>query len=117
LYQQVTVIGRVGKDLEMKGSVGKFSVACTERWIKDGDKHEKTVWFNCNLFGKKAEGVGKYILKGGLIHVTGRIATSEYQGKHYWSVNVHEVTLLSKPPDAPREPARAPVTDMDSIPF
>ena len=99
MYQQVTVIGRVGKDLEMKGSVGKFSIATTQKWNKDGQPQEETTWFNCDLFGKMATGVGQYIKKGGIVHVTGRIKTNEYNGKTYWGVSVAQVTLLSKAPD------------------
>lgn len=125
MYQQTTVIGRVGKDLEVKGSVGKFSVAATFKWLKDGNLQEKTTWFNCDMFGKMVDGVGRYIKKGQMIHVVGRIETSEYNGKYYWSLNVEKVTLLSKAePAENRAPEnRAPADDnyqppsLDAIPF
>lgn len=121
MYQQITVIGRVGKDLEMKGSVGKFSVATTNKWIKDGQKQEETTWFNCDLFGKMAEGVGPYIKKGGIVHINGRIKTNEYNGKHYWSVSVEKVTLLQKAPEQ-QQPQQQynqqqPAPNLDEIPF
>ena len=133
MYQQITIIGRVGKDLEMKGSVGKFSVATTYKWNKDGQTKEETTWFNCDLFGKMAEGVGRYIKKGGLVHVNGRIRTSEHNGKFYWSVSVDKVTLVSKAPEQqqgqqgqwqggqqPQQEqynAQQPAPNLDEIPF
>ena len=118
MYQQVTVIGRVGKDLEMKGPVGKFSIATTNKWLKDGQKMEETTWFNCDLFGTMATGVGPYIRKGEMVHVSGRIKTNEYQGKHYWSVAVERLTLLSKPEGGskPQEPTTSH-GNLDDIPF
>lgn len=120
MYQQTTVIGRVGKDLEIKGSgsVGKFSVAATHKWKKDGEIQEKTTWFNCDLFGKMVDGVGRYIKKGKLIQVVGRIETNEYNGKYYWSLNVERVTLLSKADltqNAPQENYTPP--SLDDVPF
>jgi len=112
MYQQTTVIGRVGKDLEVKGNVGKFSVAATNTWISNGEKQEKTTWFNCDLFGKMVDGVGRYIKKGGLIHVVGRIETSEYKGKYYWSLCVERVTLLSKPSEQHQQSP-----SLDDVPF
>jgi len=128
MFQQTSVIGRVGKDLELKGSVGKFSVAATHKWNKDGALQEKTTWFNCDMFGKMVDGVGRYIKKGQLVHVVGRIETSEYNGKHYWSLNVEKVTLLSKAEPAKndypensyhgdRDNDRSIPLSMDDIPF
>ena len=114
MFQQTIVIGRVGKDLEVKGSVGKFSVAATHKWNKDGQLQEKTTWFNCDIFGKMVEGVGRFIKKGQLVQVVGRIETSEYNGKYYWNLNVQGVTLLSK---AEASEPQAPASNLDDIPF
>ena len=102
----------------MKGSVGKFSVAASHKWNKDGQLQEKTTWFNCDLFGKMATGVGQYITKGSLIQVVGRIETSEYNGKYYWSVNVQNVTLLGKKNgDNGDKPQEKKAPNLDDIPF
>ena len=76
------------------------------------------------MFGKMVDGVGRYIKKGMLIHVVGRIETSEYNGKYYWSLNVEKVTLLSKAEASQNDsyPKNTPAPDssspsMDDIPF
>ena len=61
---QVTLIGRLGQDAELKGVKGtplaKFSVATTERYKdKSGEYQEKTEWHRCNLWGKTGDAVGR----------------------------------------------------------
>lgn len=119
MFQSVQVIGRVGKDLEMKGSVGKFSVACSRTFVTNGEKQEKTTWFDCSLFGKVAEAVGKYVLKGTLVHVEGIIETREYNGKYYWGLNVNKINLLGRKDGQERteQPVKQATPDLNDIPF
>jgi single-strand DNA-binding protein len=99
MYQQLSVIGRLGRDFEKKGEeFGTFSVGCTEKWKdRNGAAHEKTEWFNCTLNGKRADTLGPWIKKGGMVHITGKMKSREYQEKTYWDVTVQSVTLLGKP--------------------
>ena len=76
---KVILIGRLGRTPEVKStksgtSMCNFSLATTE--VYKGDK--KTEWHNIVVFGKTAEIVGKYLKKGSLIGVEGKIQTRSW---------------------------------------
>jgi len=79
------VLGHVGKDPEIRytqggDAVANLSIATTEKWKdKQGEKQEKTEWHRLVVFGRTAEVVEKYVRKGSLIHVTGRLQTREWE--------------------------------------
>ena len=75
-----TGIGRATKDIEMFTSkagltVGKFSIACNG--YRDGD----VSFFNCVMFGKFAEGVGKWITKGKQLGIHAELKQTKWQDK------------------------------------
>jgi single-strand DNA-binding protein len=74
----VVLAGRVGRDPEefsTPNGVGcRFSLATTE--FSGGEK--KTAWHNCVAFGKTAEFILKYIAKGSLLLIHGKISYKEY---------------------------------------
>ena len=81
---KVLLIGRVGKDAELKCSaagsaITNFSLATTEHYKdKAGTKAEKTQWHRCVVFGKLAELATK-VTKGMALYVEGSISYSEYE--------------------------------------
>lgn len=81
---KVILIGRVGKDPEIRytadgKSVASFSLATSEK-RKDKD-NEKTEWHNIIAWARLAEIVGEYVKKGSLLYCEGRIESHEYTGK------------------------------------
>lgn len=80
----IVLSGNVGKDPEMKyfdsgKVVANFPLAVS---IYDREKKEnKTVWFKCAIWGKKAEFVGEYIKKGSKVIVSGSIYFEEFKDK------------------------------------
>jgi len=81
------LVGRLGKDPETRftqsgQSVSNFSVA-TDNTYKDknGEKQKKTEWHKIVAWGKLSEIVGKYLKKGALVYLEGRIETREWQDK------------------------------------
>ena len=83
------VIGRLGKDCEMRfmpsgKAVANFSIATSESW-KDkttGEKQEKTEWHNIVAFDKLAEICGNYLKKGSLAFVEGKLQTRKWTDKN-----------------------------------
>lgn len=87
-YQNVTIVGNVGRDPELRytGSgvpVCSFSVAVTRRWTsRDAqDQKEKTVWFRITAWRQLAETCSQYVRKGMQILVVGTIEASAYLDK------------------------------------
>lgn len=84
---RVTLIGRLGKDPEVRytpngKAVGNFSIATDEKWKdKDGAKHEKTEWHRIVVWDKTAELCGEYLTKGRQVAIEGKIQTREWTNK------------------------------------
>lgn len=82
------LIGHLSKDPDIRylpsgEGVCNFSVATSEQW-KDkntGEKKEQTEWHRCSAFSKLAEICGKYLKKGSLVYIEGRIQTRKWQDK------------------------------------
>jgi len=84
---KVIIIGRVGKDPELKytpsgAAVCNFSVATTDRYKdKQGEKQETTEWHNVTAWQKLAEICGKYLAKGSKVMIEGKIQTRNYDDR------------------------------------
>lgn len=93
--KNIVISGGVTKDAELRtaGSdkVLGFSVAVSEGF---GDK-KRTLYFDCNLWGKRAETLANMIIKGGKVSVSGDLSTREHNGKTYLTVRANDVTLMS----------------------
>ena len=85
---RVTIIGHLGQDPELRyltngQAVGRFSVATDESYTdKEGNRQERTEWHQVVLFGKMAETCEKYLARGRLVYVEGRLRTREYEAKN-----------------------------------
>jgi single-strand DNA-binding protein len=113
------LIGRVGQKPEVKQvsntSVAKFSLATTENWKdKDGTKKEETTWHNIVIWGKLCDVVEKYVNKGDLLYVEGRIKNDKYEKEgvtHYTtSIVVNELKMLGSK-DSKGETKQEPKSD------
>jgi single-strand DNA-binding protein len=77
-YDSTIIVGKAGKDAEMKylnngNPVTSFSVAVDRSYKpKDGDLVKRTIWYRVQVFGKFAE-VCKDISKGDTIMVIGNL--------------------------------------------
>ncbi len=82
---KVMLIGRLGKDPEVRytqsGSpVATFSVATSERWKDNGgNPQERTEWHNVVIWNKLAEIVKRYLTKGALVYLEGKLTTRKWQ--------------------------------------
>lgn len=138
MYQSLTIIGRLGKDPEMRYTptgvpMCKFSVATDKHWTNDqGRRQEETTWHNVTAWRKQAEACAQYLTKGSLVLVTGPVKASGYINRDGVAASSLEVTaenvkFLSTKADgtqagatgataAPGEAGGAPIAEED-IPF
>lgn len=127
----LTIAGNVAKDTEVRylpngDPVASFSVADNQ------GKDKQAIFWRCSLFGKRAESLAPYLVKGQAVTVSGTVTEREYQkdGTTHKSmeIRVSDVALQggnrSMSPTPPAKPAAAPAKaasgfdDMDSdIPF
>ena len=126
----ISIAGQLGKDAEQRflpngDAVASFSVADSQ------GKDKPTIWWNCSLFGKRAEALTQYLTKGQAVTVSGNVTQREYTDKDgnkrtAMDVRVNDIALQGgKRDEAPRQatPAQrqAPAREsfeMDSdVPF
>ena len=97
---KVMLIGRLGRDPEIRYSTNNtpicnFSLATSDR-VRRGDTYEeKTEWHRIVLFGNQAENASKFLKKGSLVFVDGKIQTRTYQDKEGNERNVVEIIANS----------------------
>ena len=78
---QVILIGRLTRDIEVRYTQSNIAVGTTTIAVnrpKQKDKEQEADFINLKVWGKQAENIQKYLNKGSLIAVEGRIQTSSY---------------------------------------
>ena len=79
---KVILVGNLGRDAELRytpggAPVATLNLATTEVWNdKGGQRQEKTEWHRVILWGKTAESLSEYLVKGKQIYVEGRLQTA-----------------------------------------
>lgn len=87
MVNRVTLVGRLGKDPELRYSpsgqaVARFSLATDEnRKDPQGNWTQETTWHNIVLFGQTAERAGEMLKKGNLVYIEGRISQRQWEDK------------------------------------
>lgn len=82
---KVMLIGRLGKDVDLKytqsgNPIANISLATDESYTgQDGNKVQKTEWHRIVVYGKQAENCNNFLHKGSLIFVEGSLATRKWQ--------------------------------------
>jgi len=125
------IIGSVGKDPEVRATASgdcivNLSVATSESWKdKQGNKQESTEWHRVSAFGKLAEIIRDYVVKGSKVYIEGKIKTRKWQdkdGKDQYTTEIvaNELQMLDSKGEksAPaKQQEQAPPMFEDSIPF
>lgn len=84
---KVILVGNVGKDPEIRHLEGgivvaKFPLATSEIYkTKDGQRVDQTEWHNIVMWRGLAESAEKYLRKGALVYVEGKIRTRSWDDK------------------------------------
>lgn len=103
---KVILVGRLGKDPELRYSSSGKAVASFSLATDSGfGESKKTEWHNIVVFDKTAENCSKYLKKGRMVYVEGRITYRKWQKDENTSVNItdiiaHDVQFLERA-DAP----------------
>lgn len=120
---KISFDGRLTKDAEQKflpsgDAILSFSVASD---VGFGEK-KTTNFFNCAVFGKRAESLAPYLKKGLPVTVYGTLSLREFGEKRLSpDVRVDDISMHGSKQESsqPEPPRRQPPKDedMDSIPF
>lgn len=106
---KVILVGNLGKDpevryLENNVAVAKFTLATSETYRdKEGNRKDTTEWHNIILWRGLAEVAEKYLKKGSLVYIEGKIRTRSWEdngNKKYFTEVVGDVlTMLGRKPE------------------
>jgi len=107
---KVILVGHLGKDPEVRSfensndpsrpnKVAKFSLATTETYKnKEGVKTDATEWHNIVVRRGLADVVEKYLKKGQLVYIEGKIKTRTYekdgQTRYITEIETENMTML-----------------------
>lgn len=118
---KVILVGHLGKDPEIRYldnnvSVCSFPFATSETYTKDGVRVKHTEWHNIVMWRNLADMAVKYLQKGKLVYIEGRLRTRNYEDKEGVRRYVTEIVgesfkLLGRPSDFGQ--AGKPVQDED----
>jgi single-strand DNA-binding protein len=108
MLNRAELIGRLGRDPDVRYTADGKAIAnlalATSEFFRDrdsGQRKEQTEWHRVVLFGKQAEIAGKYLKKGALAYVDGRLRTRKWknrQGQEQYTTELvgNALTLLDK---------------------
>ncbi|WP_436836304.1 single-stranded DNA-binding protein [Flavobacterium johnsoniae] len=107
MKNRVQLIGNVGnnpeiKTLESGKKLAHLTIATNEHYKNDkGERVEKTEWHRITAWGKTAEIIEKFVVKGKEVAIDGKLTHRSYDDKngekrYVTEVVVNEILLLSK---------------------
>lgn len=126
-FHQTIVMGNIGKEPELKytangTAVCNFSVAVNDSYVSNGERKERTTWYNVVIWGKQGETAGQYLQKGRPVLLRGKMQTRSWEGpdggKRYMTelvVDPFGLTFVGRAADYDSE-GEDPDLD-DEIPF
>ena len=136
---KVILVGHLGKDPEIRHleggvAVASFPLATSETFNKDGRKVEQTEWHNIVMWRGLADVAAKYLQKGKLVYIEGKIRTRSFEDregikKYTTEIVAENFTMLGRKSDfedsnTPRATSKSDngVTDFgaaadDDLPF
>ena len=107
----ITICGNLGKDVELKflpsgDPIANFSVADSQ------GKDKQSIWWNCTIFGKRAESLSPYLTKGAVVTVVGSVSEREWTDKDgnkrkSMDVRVNDIALQGGRKEASEAPRQA----------
>ena len=108
----ITITGTLGRDMEQRAMpngdpVGNFSVADSQ------GRDKPTIWWSCQLFGKRVAALAPYLLKGQQVTVVGNVTEREWSTqdgnkRKQMEIRVADLALQGGKREQSAEPAPAP---------
>lgn len=106
MINKVILVGHLGKDPEVRyldenRAVANLTLATNERYNdRNGNKVETTEWHNLEMWDGLAKVAEKYLRKGSLVYVEGKLKTEEWEKdgvKRYTTrIRVNTMNMLDK---------------------
>src|SRR5438067_13782132 len=115
---KVILVGHLGKDPEVRHleggvAVASFPLATSETFNKDGRKVEQTEWHNIVMWRGLADVAAKFLQKGKLVYIEGKLRTRSFEDKegikkYTTEIVAENFTMLGRKTDFEPESSRQP---------
>ena len=98
-FNKVLLMGNLTRDpqlsyLPSQTAVVDFGLAVNRRWkSREGEDRDETCFIDCRAFGKTAENINKYLSKGRLLFVEGRLTFDSWTAQDGTRRSKHRVTV------------------------
>lgn len=126
----VALAGNLTRDAQLKATqsgkaILEFSIAVNERRkSEDGTWKDEPSYFDCVMFGSRAEHLEAYLVKGTKVSIVGRLHQNRFEAKDgskrsKVEVYVDEIEFMSKRgtvTEAPEQPAPRPAAPRRQAP-
>tara|TARA_B100001013_G_scaffold302389_1_gene204215 strand:+ start:692 stop:1096 length:405 start_codon:yes stop_codon:yes gene_type:complete len=81
---EVVISGRLTRDSELRFTpsgtpVTDIVIASNRIWSKDSDRQEETTFVDVTIWGKQAESLNEYLVKGRHLMVVGRLKLNKWE--------------------------------------
>jgi len=100
-YNKILLMGNLTRDPQLsytpnQTAVVDFGLATNRRWTaQDGSQREETCFVDCRAFGRQAENMNKYLNKGRLVFIEGRLTFDSWTAQDGTKRSRHRVTVES----------------------
>ena len=107
MLNKVTLIGRLGADPDVRSlpsgdPVVSLRIATDENYTdRDGNRAERTEWHRVSVFRRQAENCGRYLRKGSLVYIEGKLTTRKWtdqngQDRYSTEIRADRVVFLDR---------------------
>ena len=113
----ITVAGVIGRDAE-KRYLTNGDAVCNFTIADDQGKDKPPIWWRCSLFGKRADSLRNYLVKGTPVTVAGQVTERDYQDKDGTPKKATEIRVTDVKLQGKREQSanQAPAKTQDKAP-
>ena len=83
-FNKVILCGNLTRDTQLsytpnQTAVCEFGIAVNRKWkSSSGDEQQETLFIECVMFGKRAEALTRYVLKGDPLFIEGRLKFDQW---------------------------------------
>ena len=119
----ISISGSLGRDAELK-SLNSGDNICNFSIADSMGRDKGTIWWNCSLFGKRAESLAQYLVKGQAVTVNGSVTEREWTDKDgakrkSMDVRVNDIALQGGRQQAEARPEKVvePFIEESDLPF
>jgi single-strand DNA-binding protein len=113
MFNQITLLGNLTRDIELKHSssgsaIANTAIATSHKFTVNGEKREETMFVDLTFFGKSAETANSYLRKGSKVLIVGRLKQDNWvdqsgQKKSKHGVIVETMKMLDTKQDGQQQ--------------